>query len=318
MKRIIKSIIALISVVLLSSCSLPGLSNAADSDTITIASLGSTEAEIMGFIVEGMVEHYIPIDANRITNLGSSSMNHAALQTGDANVASVRYTGTSLTGELGQEPITDPQLALEKVVKGFEEEFNQTWYTTYGFANTYAFMVRREDAEELGLEKVSDLEEYADTFKVGVDNSWLEREGDGYDGFVQTYGFDFDNLYPMAIGLVYTAIANEEIDVALGYSTDGRIISEDLKVLEDDRHLFPPYDASPVATNEIRARYPDLDKVMAKLAGAISNEEMQRLNFTADNYLLEPSTVAKEWLLRHNYFEDKEPYLEPVRKKEVE
>ncbi|MDK6591474.1 osmoprotectant ABC transporter substrate-binding protein, partial [Actinotignum timonense] len=84
MKRIIKSIIALISVVLLSSCSLPGLSNAADSDTITIASLGSTEAEIMGFIVEGMVEHYIPIDANRITNLGSSSMNHAALQTGDA------------------------------------------------------------------------------------------------------------------------------------------------------------------------------------------------------------------------------------------
>ncbi|MCW1000706.1 osmoprotectant ABC transporter substrate-binding protein, partial [Streptococcus anginosus] len=75
-----------------------------------------------------------------------------------------------------------------------------------------------------------------------------------------------------------------------GYSTDGRIISEDLKVLEDDRHLFPPYDASPVATNEIRARYPDLDKVMAKLAGAISNEEMQRLNFTADNYLLEPST----------------------------
>ncbi|MDK7294066.1 glycine betaine ABC transporter substrate-binding protein, partial [Streptococcus pasteurianus] len=110
----------------------------------------------------------------------------------------------------------------------------------------------------LGLEKVSDLEEYADTFKVGVDNSWLEREGDGYDGFVQTYGFDFDNLYPMAIGLVYTAIANEEIDVALGYSTDGRIISEDLKVLEDDRHLFPPYDASPVATNEIRARYPDL------------------------------------------------------------
>ncbi|AMB99791.1 glycine/betaine ABC transporter substrate-binding protein [Aerococcus urinaehominis] len=309
-----KILVLLLATASLAACSLPGLSSSGNQDGISIASLGTTEAEIMGYINMYMIQHYTNLPVDHITNLGSSSMNHAAFMTGDANLASVRYTGTSLTGELGLPAVTDPDKAYQLVVAGFEEEFDQTWYPSYGFANSYAFMIRRQDAEEKGISKVSDLAPYADQVKVGVDNSWIHRDGDGYANFVETYGFDFPNLYPMTIGLVYTAVASGEVDVVLGYSTDGRIIAEDLVVLEDDRQLFPPYDASPVVTNQVREAHPEIDAIMAKLAGEISNEEMQRLNYTSDNYLLEPATVAREWLLRKNFFEDKAPYLEPVRK----
>ncbi|OYW71844.1 MAG: osmoprotectant ABC transporter substrate-binding protein, partial [Aerococcus viridans] len=223
------------------------------------------------------------------------------------------YTGTSLTGELGMEAETDPEVALETVISEFDSQYDMRWYTPgYGFANTYAFMVRREDAEEYGLETASDLEEYADEFSVGVDNTWLNREGDGYDAFKEVYGFEFSELYPMTIGLVYSAVSSGEVDVVLGYSTDGRIISEDLVVLEDDKRLFPPYDGAAVATNEARAEYPELDGIFKKLANQISNETMQELNFTSDQYLLEPKVVAERWLEENNYFEDAEPYMEPV------
>ncbi|MGX7106951.1 osmoprotectant ABC transporter substrate-binding protein [Hutsoniella sourekii] len=314
MNKLIRLLILIVSVLSLSGCQLPGLTSGGSGDQISVVSLGSTEAEIMGYINKYLIEHYIPTRVNHVTNMGSSSMSHAAMLNGDANIASVRYTGTSLTGELGLPATSDTDKAFKTVVEGFANRFQQKFYPSYGFANTYAFMVRRQDAEEKGLSKVSDLEPYAQHIRVGVDNSWIHRPGDGYQGFIDTYGFGFDNLYPMVIGLVYTAIANQEVDVVLGYSTDGRIISEDLVVLEDDRDLFPPYDASPVASYQILERYPELDAILSKLIGEISNEDMQRLNFTADNYLLEPATVAREWLIKNNYFEDKEPYLEPVRK----
>lgn len=306
------AVVSILAALILSACSLPGLGGSADSG-ISIVSGSTTERQIMGHIVAGMVEHYTDYPTNIIPNLGSSTMNHQAMITGDANVSAVNYTGTSLTGELGMEAETDPELALETVIDEFDNQFDMTWYTPgYGFENTYAFMVRREDAEEYDLEKVSDLEALADDVKVGVDNTWINREGDGYPAFQEVYGFDFPNLYPMTIGLVYSAVSSGEVDVVLGYSTDGRIISEDLVVLEDDKRLFPPYDGAAVATNEARAEYPELDGIFKKLANQISNETMQELNFTSDQYLLEPKVVAERWLEENNYFEDAEPYMEPV------
>lgn len=312
LKYVKTTILAVVSTIILSACSLPGLGGSAD-DGISIVSGSTTERQVLGYIVEGMVQHYTDAPTNIIPNLGSSTMNHQALETGDGNVSAVNYTGTSLTGELGMEAETDPEIALDTVIEEFETQFDMHWYTPgYGFANTYAFMVRREDAEEYGLETVSDLEEYADEFSVGVDNTWLNREGDGYNAFQEIYGFSFPELYPMTIGLVYSAVSSGEVDVVLGYSTDGRIISEDLVVLEDDKRLFPPYDGAAVVTNEVREQYPELDGIFEKLANKIPDETMQELNFMSDQYLLEPQVVAEQFLEDNNYFEDEEPYLEPV------
>lgn len=312
MRKFMKKTLTTIGTLLvLTGCTLPGLGGSGTGEGISITGGTSTEMDMMGYLIEGMVEHYIDIDANVVTNL-SSSMNHQAFRTGDANVSGVRYTGTSLTGELGMDPVTDPQEAERLVVKAFDERFNQKWYPSYGFSNTYAFMVRAETAEEYGLEKVSDLEAYKDEFDIGVDTYWMSRPGDGYDAFVDLYGFEFDSIFPMSLGLLYTALANEEIDVGLGYSTDGQIPAENLVLLEDDLNLFPPYDASPLATAEIIEEYPELDAIFKKLEGQIDEELMQELNFISENYLLEPRTVIFDWLEENNYFEDVEPLIEPI------
>lgn len=306
-----KLILTIGTLTFLTGCALPGLGGSVTGEGISITGGTSTEMDMMGYLIEGMVEHYIDIDANVITNL-SSGMNHQAFLTGDANVSGVRYTGTSLTGELGEEAVTDPKKAEEIVIERFKEDYNQIWYPSYGFSNTYAFMVRAETAEEYGLEKVSQLEEYKDEFSVGVDTSWMTREGDGYDAFVDTYGFEFDDIFPMSLGLLYTALSSEEIDVGLGYSTDGQIPAENLVLLEDDLNLFPPYDASPLATAEVVEKYPELEGIFLKLEGQIDEEQMQELNYLSENYLLEPRTVIFDWLEENNFFEDVEPYLEPV------
>lgn len=306
MDKIQKIAALFLAAILLSSCSLPGLGSGFNEEGITITGGSTTEQQIMGYIVEGMVEHYIDIDAQIVNNLGSSSLNHQALIGEDANVAAIKYTGTSLTGELGQDPITDPEVALDLVVEGFAAEFDQKWFPTYGFANTYAFMVTQELADQYDLVTISDLEDIASELDAGVDTSWIQREGDGYDAFLDTYGFDFNRVYPMQIGLVYNALQAGEMDVVLGYSTDGRIKSYDLVVLEDDKRLFPPYDASPVATFEVLEAYPELNEVLTKLKNTISDEKMQELNYISDNNLIEPKVVADDFLKENNYFESVE------------
>ncbi|MCM3512736.1 osmoprotectant ABC transporter substrate-binding protein [Carnobacterium inhibens] len=306
MKKIQRIAALFMAAIVLSSCSLPGLGSGFNEEGITITGGSTTEQQIIGYIVEGMVEHYIDIDAQIVNNLGSSSLNHQALVGGDANVAAIKYTGTSLTGELGHAPVTDPEKALELVVDGFAAEFKQKWFPTYGFANTYAFMVTQELADQYNLVTISDLEDVAGELNAGVDSSWIQREGDGYAAFLDTYGFDFNRVYPMQIGLVYNALQAGEMDVVLGYSTDGRIKSYDLVVLEDDKQLFPPYDASPVATFEVLEAYPELNEVLSKLQNSITDEKMQELNYISDNNLIEPKVVADDFLKENNYFESVE------------
>lgn len=313
MKKITKLVMLSMLGLFTSACTLPGLGEVStgEKDPIIIAGQGTTEGTILTYILQGMVEHYIDTQAETIINLGTSSMVHQAMLQGDANVASAKYTGTSVTGELLLDPITDPEEALTTVVEGFDEEFDIEWLPSYGFANTYAFMVTKELADEYGLEKISDVEEYASELTAGVDSSWLSREGDGYDGFVQQYGFGFGTIYPMQIGLVYDAVETGDMDIVLGYSTDGRIASYDLVVLEDDLGFFPPYDASPAVNQDLLADYPQLEDIFLKLEDQISPAQMQELNYIADDMLIEPTIVAREFLKANNYFEDAEPFVEP-------
>lgn len=289
---------------LLSGCSLPGLGGGAEG-TIRVGSLSTTESQIVSNIVKQMIEHDTDLKVELVNNLGSSVVQHQAMVNGDVDITATRYTGTDLVGPLGEEPIKDPKKALVAVKKGFEEKFHQTWFDSYGFANTYAFMVRADTAKKYNLKTVSDMRPVQDQLTAGVDNSWMERKGDGYKAFSKDYNIEFKKIFPMQIGLIYTALKDKQMDVALGYSTDGRIPTYDLKVLKDDKKFFPPYDASPLATDKILKEHPELKTTLNKLVGTISTEEMQRLNYEADGKLKEPSVVAKEFLEKHNYFEDK-------------
>lgn len=279
--------------------------NAVESgDQVTIASVSTTESSVMAYMLRDMIEHYTDEEVEMINNLGTSTTLHQAMLNGDANVSATRYTGTDLTGALGEDPISDPDKALSTVKKLTKERFNQTFFDSYGFENTYAFLVTKETADKYNLKTVSDLGKVAKDLQAGVDTSWINREGDGYKGFTQAYGFDFKKVYPMQIGLVYDALQAGKMDVVLGYTTDGRISSYDLVVLKDDKQFFPPYDASPLATDKLLEKKPEVEAAIERLIGKVSTEQMQKLNYEADNDLIEPSIVAERFLEEHNYFKD--------------
>ena len=295
----------ILSLFILTGCSLPGLGGSVSNHDIVIGSGNTTERQILSEILKQMIqENHDDVNVSIINNLGSSVLIFQALQRGNVNMSSGMYTGTSLLGELNMEPLSDPQEIYEAVVKGYYTRFDATWFPSYGFENTYAFMVKKEYAQKHNLKYVSDLADLADNLSVGVDGSWLDRPLDGYEAFQTNYDFSFNKVYPMEIGLVYSALDTGQLEVALGYSTDGRIDAFDLVVLEDDRHHFPSYSVSAVASNELLEQYPFLESMILKLENAISLEEMQRLNRESDEFGVEPNLVAKQFLEDNNYFKD--------------
>lgn len=289
---------------ILGGCSFPGLGGSnRNSETISIGSIATSENQILANLAKLMIEHYTDDKVVMINNLGTSTVAHNAMVNEDINISAGRYTGTDLSGTLNLPPEKDPKKAYDIVSKEFKERYQQEWLPSYGFANTYAFMVSKETAEKYNLKKISDLKEVAGELTAGVDTSWMNRDGDGYKAFSDEYDVNFKKVYPMQIGLVYDAVAAQKMDVVLGYSTDGRIASYDLVILEDDLKFFPPYDASIVISDKLLKQKPELKSILEKLSGQIDTETMQQLNYQADNDLLEPENVARKFLRDHNFFE---------------
>ncbi len=302
--KFVISILIIFSIVL-TGCSLPGLSGS-DKNSISVGTISTSESQIVGQVIRQLIEEETDLTVEMVNNLGSSIVVHQAMVNGDVDISATRYTGTDLAGALKMEPVMDAEKAMEIVQTEFQKQFNQKWYDSYGFENSYAFTITAELAEKENIEKVSELKSLAGDLAFGVDNSWLNRKGDGYEGFVEEYGFEFGNAFPMQIGLVYQAAASGDMDVVLAYTTDGRIKAFDLKVLEDDHNFFPPYETSAVASNDILEKHPEIDELLERLVGKIDTEMMQELNYEADGEMREPAIIAKEFLEENNYFRDEE------------
>ena len=212
-------ILIALSLIVLSGCSLPGLGDGNAKDDVKITTTETSETKIIGHMEKLLIEHETDgkIKPTLIGNLGSSIIQHNALQRGDANMSAVRYTGTELTSVLAAKPTKDPEKAMSETQRLFKKKYDEKFYHSLGFANTYAFMVTKETAKKYHLEKVSDLEKYKDELRLGMDTQWMNRAGDGYPAFVKDYGFKFDSARPMQIGLVYDALKNNKLDVAVGY-----------------------------------------------------------------------------------------------------
>jgi len=221
----------------------------------------------------------------------------------NADISSIRFNGTDLTTILNEKFERDPAKVNTTVVREFEQRYHMTYFKTYGFADTYAWMVKQSYAKKHHLEPVSDLQKLAPNMTVGIDQIWQNRQGDGYPAFQKMYGYSFGKVLPMQTGLLYDALAADKMDAILGYSTDGRVGSYNLKLLKDDKNFFPPYDGSPVATDAILKQHPELRSVLNRLVGKISLTTMQKLNYQVDDQLEEPQTVATNFLKQHHYFE---------------
>lgn len=267
--------------------------------TIVIGSKDSSEPILLAHMLKDLVEAKTSLNAELRTNLGGTLVCYNALKRGGIDVY-VEYTGTALTTILKEPPMNDPRAVLDRVRKICEERDGVRVLDPLGFENTFAILMRREQAERLGIRKLSDLRAHERNLRAGFGPEFMNRP-DGYPGLVKAYDLLFIRTpREMDRNLLYSAIAQGSIDLGAGDSTDGRVAALDLVVLEDDRHYFPPYQAVPLArglTLEKNAKA-GLAQALNTLAGRIDAATMRRLNREVDAEKRNPAEVARAFLRR--------------------
>ena len=269
-------------------------SSASSSERIIVASKDFTESRILAELVAQAIESKTGLEVERRFEL-SGDVLHSAMLSGQID-SYVEYTGTAFTAILKHKPITDPRAVYDQVKRDYESEFNLEWLDPLGFNNTFAILVRGDDARRLNLKTVSDAARFAHEWRAGFGQDFMSR-ADGYPGFARAYGLKFSEPpREMDLSLTYQALANHQVDLIAGNSTDGLIDKLGLFQLEDDRRYFPPYEAAPVFRKQTLERYPQIVDAMKGLAGKLTDAEMRRLNYAVDAEKRDVKEVVREFL----------------------
>jgi len=261
---------------------------------LVIGSKFFTEQVVLAELLAQHIEQRTGIPVERKTNLGGTLLIHKAMLAGDLDLY-VEYTGTALTAVLGEWPKGDARMTYERVKQQYAQRFGLEVTEPLGFENTFAMVVRSDDAERLHLKNMSDLEPVAPKWHAAVGYEFLERP-DGFQGWSKTYGLKFaDTPRVMDLGLLYRALTQHQADIVAGNSTDGLIAALRLVPLRDDRHYFPPYDAVPIVRRTALEENPALRAALADLAGKISAEEMRGMNAAVDAGQRDVRAVVREF-----------------------
>lgn len=259
---------------------------------LTIGSKFFTEQVILAELLAQHIEARTGVHVDRKSNLGGTLLCQKALLSGDLDLY-VEYTGTALTAVLGESPNADSHDVYRRVQQGYARRFNLEVTEPLGFENTFAMVVRGEDARRFRLHNTSDIVPYAPKMRAGFGYEFLERS-DGFRGWSQLYGLRFAAPPSvMDLGLIYRALVDKKVDIVAGNSTDGLIEALGLVPLVDDKRYFPPYDAVPVVRRDALAKFPQLRSALSDLANKISAEEMRHLNSEVDANQRDPAVVVR-------------------------
>jgi osmoprotectant transport system substrate-binding protein len=268
---------------------------------ITIGSKFFTEQVILAELLAQHIEARTGIPVIRKTNLGGTLLVHKALLAGELDLY-VEYTGTALTTVLNESPSSNSQgvapndysnAVYHRVKQLYSERFHLEVTEPLGFENTFAMVIRGDDAQKFHLQKISDFAPIASKWRAGVGYEFLERP-DGFTGLTQNYGLRFaESPKVMDLGLIYRALVDHQVDIVAGNSTDGLIDSLGLVALADDHHYFPPYDAVPIIRQSTLARFPQLRAALADLVGKLSAADIRPLNFAVDAQHQDPAAVVR-------------------------
>jgi osmoprotectant transport system substrate-binding protein len=254
---------------------------------IVVGSKNFTESVILGEMVAQKLES-AGCTVDRKLNMGGTFVCDSAMTSGSLDTY-VEYSGTALEAILKQ-PKGDVVAAYAK--RGLH------WGPPLGFNNTFAMIVRRDDAQRIPLQSISDLAKVSDRFQPGFGYEFVERP-DGWNGLLHAYGLTFaKSPKTMDLGLTYKALASNEVDLIAGNSTDGLIESLGLIALADDRHYFPRYDAAIVYRNDIDRKCRGASKALESLRGKLDDAAMRRLNFEVDGRKRDVAAVVHDALGR--------------------
>jgi osmoprotectant transport system substrate-binding protein len=266
---------------------------------IVIGSKFFTEQVVLAELLAQHIEARTGIHVERKTNLGGTLLVHKAMQAGQVDLY-VEYTGTALNAVLNESPTGDSSAVYQRVKQLYGQRFNFEVSEPLGFENTFAMIIRGEDAQQLHLQRMIDLVPVAPQWRLGVGFEFLERS-DGFKGWSERYGLHFaQQPRVMDLGLIYRALQDHKVDIVAGNSTDGVIDSLHLVILEDDRHYFPPYDAVPIVRRATLEKFPQLRGALAELGGKISGPDMRHLNYLVDGEQRDVAAVVREYRQSHN------------------
>ncbi|WP_292598562.1 glycine betaine ABC transporter substrate-binding protein [Mesotoga sp. UBA6090] len=273
----------------------------------TVMSFGQTRLSVGAknfteqYIVSSMISQLLENAGFRVTeNFGMSSfVARSALETGQIDLYA-DYTGTAWPTYLGHEKMIRDPLELYNAVKAEDLENGIVWLDMANFNNTYALAVRRDFAAEHGLATLEDLAELTHEdpdLLFGVVYEFLERD-DGFWPMCETYGFAVEKrqVKTMEIGLTYEALDKNQIDVAMVFSTDGKLEKYNLLVLEDTKNFFPSYNLAVTVRKEVLDNNPEIEEILRPISVYLSEPIMIRLNYLVDAGGYEPDEVAEGFL----------------------
>jgi osmoprotectant transport system substrate-binding protein len=273
----------------LSSCS------SSHSDRIVVGSKNFTESFLLGEMMAQVIEARTHLKVDRRFYLAGTYICQQAILAGRIDVYP-EYTGTALTAILKEKADGDKQAVYQRVKGEYEHRFGLTLGLPLGFNDTFAMEIRGEDARLLNVKTLSQAAAFAPRWRAGFGYEFMERP-DGYRGLIATYGLHFaEQPRIMDLGLLARALEDHQIDLAGGNTTDGLIPALGLFVLEDDRHYFPPYEAVPVIRQQTLKQHPEIAQPLADLAGNISDEEMQHLNYAVEGQHRDATEAVHEFL----------------------
>ncbi|HEY7501622.1 MAG TPA: ABC transporter permease/substrate-binding protein [Vicinamibacterales bacterium] len=272
------------------------LARAGSHQVVRVGSKNFTEQIILGEIVAQTIEARTRMTVERRLNLGGTFICDRAIRTGDIDVY-VEYTGTAHTAIFRQPADTDPRRVFEAVRERYSSSA-LTLFDPLGFENTFAILVRGDEARSRGLKTIDDASKQSSRWQAGFGYEFIQR-ADGYPGLAKTYGLTF-RAPPRAmdLSLIYRALADRQVDLIAGDATSGLIEAYDLAMLEDNRRYFPPYDAAAVARSAALLAHPDVRDAIASLSGRITVTDMRRMNHAVDAERRDAADVAREFLAR--------------------
>ncbi|MET7518821.1 glycine betaine ABC transporter substrate-binding protein [Streptomyces sp. NPDC005480] len=271
---------------------------------ITVTSKEFTEQLILGAMM-GIAFKAAGADVLDRTGIQGSIGAREAIKSGDAD-GMYEYTGTAWITYLGHStPIPDPQ-AQWQAVHDADLKNGITWLPKSALNNTYALAMNEANFKKYGTKTLSDVAALAKKNPKAVTlcvESEFANRADGLHGMEKAYGMKIPtaNVTQMDTGIIYTQAAKGTCTFGEVFTTDGRIRAMKLRVMADDKHFFPNYNAAPEMNTKSLEKYPAMAKVIEPITKKLNNTVAQELNAKVDVEGQDPHTVAKEWLVQEGF-----------------
>ena len=271
------------------------------SSRVTIGAKNFTEQVVLGELLAQEIEALYAAEGHpdqkvdRRFYLAGSYLCHQALVSGRID-AYVEYTGTALTAILKQPlpPAHDSAAVFATIQSLYASRFHIRVEPGLGFEDTFAMVMRGADADHGNIKSISDLKPIAAKLRLGVGYEFQARP-DGLEGLQKAYDLHFAAPRVMDLGLLYRALGSDQVDIVAGNSTDGPIRALSLRVLADDVHYFPPYEAVPLVREDSLGLHPEIQRAMDKLAGKVNAQEMQAMNDAVDGRHEDVAAVVRSF-----------------------